>query len=67
MPLWIRKAFKKGKEGVRDGRFKEINNNRKSGIFDLCYFKLTLLVVKDPLLRHLLFQLAMKETPCGRF
>lgn len=54
----------------RDGRFEKINNKKKkthkkqtqkNPTFDLSYFKLILLVVKDLLLRHLHFKLAVKQ------
>lgn len=43
----------------RDGRFEEMKKNVK--VKHLCYLKLMMFVIKDLVLRHLLFKLATKQ------
>lgn len=43
----------------RDGRFEEMKKNVK--VKHLCYLKLMMFIIKDLVLRHLLFKLAAKQ------
>lgn len=55
----LEKLLYKGEKVSRDGRFEKMKKNVK--VKHLCYLKLMMFIIKDLVLKHLLFKLATKQ------